>query len=198
MTNATTKTDMGTQIEGLGAATETVEWMANKLSEGVGADIWFDAADHNDEGAADRIETVQAAMTNAASLLPGTFDAMAKLYVLASSLVEKAGINAADLMSDEEHKLWQDASGTAAAALKAVGWPAIGWQIVRADGTSVHGDDDDPFGLMSFSVLRGEAVDAASAWVDENEGYAIKPVNPGDIENPEFVTAVSPVAGVKP
>lgn len=66
----------------------------------------------------------------------------------------------------------------------------VGWQILNADGHNIHGDDDDPFGNTSFSILAGDAAAAARKWVMENPGYTVGPVRKGDIEEPEWVTEV--------
>lgn len=67
----------------------------------------------------------------------------------------------------------------------------LGWQILNSDGHSIHGDEDDPFDLPSFAILVGDAAKAARHWVAQNPGYSVGAVQDGDIEEPEFVSAVS-------
>jgi hypothetical protein len=71
-----------------------------------------------------------------------------------------------------------------------------GWQIVNSDGYNIHGDNDDPFELSSYSILCYGAQDMARTWTESNPGYSVVPVFGGDIEEPEFITgdALSPPA----
>jgi hypothetical protein len=67
----------------------------------------------------------------------------------------------------------------------------LGWQIVNVDGFSIHGDHDDPFHLMSFEILVGDAVETAKNWALMNAGYSVTPVFEGDIEEPGYVPFLS-------
>lgn len=66
----------------------------------------------------------------------------------------------------------------------------IGWQILNAEGHNIHGEPDDPFDMPSFTILVGDAANAARGWVASNPGYRVAPVRDGDIEEPEFVAMV--------
>lgn len=66
----------------------------------------------------------------------------------------------------------------------------VGWQILNSDGYNIHGDSDDPFGLTSFAILVGDAAASARSWVKDNPGYSVGPVKAGDVEEPEYVSAV--------
>jgi hypothetical protein len=63
----------------------------------------------------------------------------------------------------------------------------IGYQIVDVEGHNIHGDNDDPFALNSFDILRGEAADAARQWCARHPSFQVIPVLEGDIEEPQFV-----------
>lgn len=63
----------------------------------------------------------------------------------------------------------------------------IGYQVVTASGEHVQGDARDPFGLTSFAILQGRAVETARNWIESNPGFGLSPVRPGEIEEPEFV-----------
>ncbi|MCV9964090.1 hypothetical protein OIU34_19600 [Pararhizobium sp. BT-229] len=64
----------------------------------------------------------------------------------------------------------------------------LGWQIVDADGLNIHGEENDPFGLASFEILSGDAVEQARAWVAENPGYKVVEAFAGDIEEPSVIS----------
>lgn len=66
----------------------------------------------------------------------------------------------------------------------------IGWQIVNAEGYNIHGEEDDPFGMNSFDVLVGDAVDTARQWAAENPGYEVVPISAADIDGPSFVERI--------
>lgn len=51
---------------------QTKKEIANTLRDAMSADIWYDAGDHDDKGAAEAIERIQTAMTAAADLLDPT------------------------------------------------------------------------------------------------------------------------------
>lgn len=67
----------------------------------------------------------------------------------------------------------------------------LGWQIVDAEGLNIHGEENDPFGLASFEILSGEAVEQARQWVAENPGFKVVEAFAGDIEEPSVVSRVS-------
>lgn len=61
----------------------------------------------------------------------------------------------------------------------------IGFQISGADGYSVQGDDDDPFGYNSFTVLTPETAIALMPGLPK--GFHLLPIYDGDIEDPEMI-----------
>jgi len=66
----------------------------------------------------------------------------------------------------------------------------VGWQLGGPGGENIQGDDDDPFELRSFSILVGDAAEAARHWVGENPGYSLLPIHLGDVEAPEYLDHV--------
>ena len=68
----------------------------------------------------------------------------------------------------------------------------IGAIIVDRKGFCIHGEDRDPFGLRTYSVLRGDAIETARQWAESVHGYQVVPVFDESIENPEFVDEIDP------
>lgn len=64
----------------------------------------------------------------------------------------------------------------------------LGWQIVDAEGLNIHGEENDPFGLSSFDILSGDAVEQARSWVAENPGFKVVEAFAGDIEEPSVIS----------
>lgn len=61
----------------------------------------------------------------------------------------------------------------------------IGFQISGADGYSVHGNDEDPFGYNSFTVLTPETAIALMPGLPN--GFHLLPIYDGDVEDPELI-----------
>jgi hypothetical protein len=74
----------------------------------------------------------------------------------------------------------------------------VGWQILGPDGYNIHAEEDDPFGMTSFSILVGEAVETARKWAAENPGYTVAKVKLGDIEEPEYLDRIRLVEPAAP
>ena len=66
----------------------------------------------------------------------------------------------------------------------------VGWQIVNAEGWNIHGDENDPFDMSSYDVLKGSAVETAREWCAENPGYKVIEVYDGDVDEPNFVESL--------
>lgn len=63
----------------------------------------------------------------------------------------------------------------------------IGWKMVDGQGSLVHGESADPFGLNEKSVLLGTAASDARVWAKETGDVFVAPVFRNAIEEPEFV-----------
>jgi hypothetical protein len=73
----------------------------------------------------------------------------------------------------------------------------LGYQIVDVNGYNIHGEENDLWGMASFQVLQGEAVEQARAWADENPGFKVVEVYAGDIEEPSIVSTLPNLASAK-
>lgn len=76
----------------------------------------------------------------------------------------------------------------------------FGYQIVNANGVSIHGYPGDPFFLNSYDLLIEDAEEIARLWCDANPGYRVQRMSGNDVESPEFVANIyapaSPATGL--
>jgi hypothetical protein len=70
----------------------------------------------------------------------------------------------------------------------------LGFMLCDPDGYCVHGDENDPFGLASFELLVGPAIQTAQAWLLDHPGWTLEPAHEGDVEEPTLVSHIAPTA----
>lgn len=117
------------------------------LDEGAGADIWYDAAAHGDDAAADLIELTQAAMAEASALLP-----MLGQIALSAATIRKAGdaFNGADVGA---------LKALCVALLPTEMLCASAARLSRLDGLTPGASDDAAARLWLSRYTRAQAAD---------------------------------------
>lgn len=94
--------------------------------------------------------------------------------------------------TETRRMLFDHDAGAIAGMILEAGKKVIGKQIVDADGETIQGVGREPFGLTTFSVLTGEAIEAAEAWLAAYPDFCLDDVFEGDIEAPEIVDTLPP------
>lgn len=74
----------------------------------------------------------------------------------------------------------------------------FGYQIVNANGVSVHGDPGDPFSLNSWDLLIEDAEEIARLWCDANPGYRVQRMSNRDVQDPVFLATIYAPASPAP
>ncbi|MBK1666551.1 hypothetical protein CKO28_00655 [Rhodovibrio sodomensis] len=73
----------------------------------------------------------------------------------------------------------------------------IGVQLLRPDGTVVHGTPEDPLGLPEGAVLSGPAIEAAREIVRRRRTFVAAPVYPGEVAAPRTISNAGDLAELR-